>query len=72
MTPLENVLLSALELGKNAGVSPEDTVSFLVSRIPEKQNRYKWRKKISSLLSTPSDSPERCPFTGDFLEDLNL
>jgi len=52
------------------GMSPEEVALELTSKIEEKQNRYKWRKKILEIAVTSEDT--RCKYTGNFLEDMGL
>ncbi len=70
MTPLEQILISAIEMGEEFGLSREEVALQFTSRIEGKQNRYKWKKKIREIEITTDDS--RCEYTGDFLEDLGL
>jgi len=71
MNPLENVVFSAIEMGEKLGLSPEEIVIELTSGIREKQNRYKWRKKIEDLQKVTHEAT-RCKYTGNFLEDFGL
>jgi hypothetical protein len=71
MQPLEKIILSAIELGEKSGLSIEDTMKHLISTIEEKQNRYKWKKKILEVYNN-SPSQKGCEFTMNFLEELEL
>jgi len=70
MEPLEKLLLSALEMGAELGLS-HDEVSSRLTATMNKQSRYKWRKKIEAVY-TALPSSSACPYTGNFLEDLEL
>ena len=70
MTPLEQIVFSAIEMGENSGLSREEIAVQLTSKIEGKQNRYKWKKKIRELEVTPQATG--CEFTGNFLDDLDL
>ena len=69
MEPLEILLSGVIEMGVELGLSREEVIQRLTARMT-KQSRYQWRKRIESVgfpLSTAA-----CPFTGNFLEDLDL
>lgn len=70
-SPLDSVILSALEMGAELGLSADEVASRLTSRIEGKQNRYKWRLKVQELQSRKTIS-SGCKFTGNFIEDLGL
>jgi len=59
-------------MGGEFGLSPEEVAQRLTAKIEGKQNRYKWRKKIQSVSLSRSTSFAACPYTGNFLEDLQL
>ncbi len=69
MEPLEQLLLSALEMGAELGLSPDEVSSRLTTTM-NKQSRYKWKKKIQEIQNRKFASG--CKYTGNFLEDLNL
>lgn len=70
-TPLDSVILSALAMGAEFGLSPEEVVLRLTARIEGKQNRYKWRLKVQDLQNRKTGS-SGCKYTGNFIDEMGL
>ena len=71
MSPLDQVIKNALDLGLSTGLTVEEVEKLLTDGIQGKQNRYKWRTKIQAVSSEVTTSGG-CPYTGNFIEDLDL
>ena len=72
MNPLDSVVLSAIEIALSSGMSEDQAIKELTSKISEKQNRYKWREKLKRLLEQKDENSQKCPYTMDFIEQLGL
>ncbi len=68
MTPTDKIIAAALELGEMAGLSKDQAIAFLVKDMEEKQNRYNWRKKISSI--SMQNNGKRCEYTRDLFDEI--
>ena len=63
------MLLTVIQMGRELQMTEEETIDRLTAEM-SKQERYKWRKKIRALLVSSSSS--RCPFTGNFIDEMGL
>ena len=70
MEPLEIVVLTAMEMGSELGLTSEEVAQRITARM-SKQNRYKWKKKIFAIMGSAASSAA-CPFTGNFLDEMGL